>query len=274
MSIVNELQRLSQAKADLKTAIENKGITIEDTATIDTYASKIDEIEVGGGDSFYDTFWDWYQSNNNSQFGLRTDYRYAFYGAGWKEATFKPKYDIKPIMADYMFTSSLIRVDLVEVLENLGIVLDFANCANFAWAFYGSQFSRIGVVDMSKVSSANNANNVFRMNTGQSQLHTIDKLIVSSAYPIGTNSFVACSKLENITIDGSITGNFTISDAPLTVDSMKSIITHLKDYSGTSKEFSYSVKFSSACWTTLEADSTAPDGGTWNNYVQALGWNV
>lgn len=44
MSILTELQRLSKAKADLKTAIESKGVTIDDDAKLDTFASKVEEI--------------------------------------------------------------------------------------------------------------------------------------------------------------------------------------------------------------------------------------
>lgn len=47
MSIATEIQRLAQAKADIKTAIENKGVTVGD-GTIDTFASKISEITGGG----------------------------------------------------------------------------------------------------------------------------------------------------------------------------------------------------------------------------------
>lgn len=49
MSIATEIQRLQQAKADIKTAIENKGVEVGD-GTIDTYADKIGEISVGGGE--------------------------------------------------------------------------------------------------------------------------------------------------------------------------------------------------------------------------------
>lgn len=51
MSIQIEIDRLKKAKSDIKTAIINKGGTISDTATIDTYASAIDGISVGGGRS-------------------------------------------------------------------------------------------------------------------------------------------------------------------------------------------------------------------------------
>ncbi len=281
MSIVNELQRIQQAKTDLKTAIEAKGVTVADTETIDVYAPKVDDVynkgyeagkaDGGGGDSWYDTFWDACQTATNAGGGtiLRTDYRYAFCYSGWTIDNFKPKYDIKPKMAEYMFYNPSINGDLVQILEEQGVTLDFSECTMFAWAFYSGKFSRIGVVDMRKVSSATNANNVFRA----CPVTTIDKLIVSETYPIGTSSFIACAKLENITIEGLITGNFTISSSPLTVESMKNIIAHLKDYAGTDKEFTYSVKFSSDCWEALDAEgNTAPNGGTWKEYVTSLGW--
>ena len=46
MSIVTEIQRLQTAKANIKTTIESKGVTVGD-GTIDTYAEKIREMSVG-----------------------------------------------------------------------------------------------------------------------------------------------------------------------------------------------------------------------------------
>lgn len=48
MSIATEIQRLQNAKSNIKTAIENKGVEVGN-GTIDTYAEKIGEISVGGG---------------------------------------------------------------------------------------------------------------------------------------------------------------------------------------------------------------------------------
>ena len=48
MSIATEISRLQSAKAAIKTAIENKGVTVG-TVKIDEYASKIDLITTGGG---------------------------------------------------------------------------------------------------------------------------------------------------------------------------------------------------------------------------------
>ena len=51
MSIATEIARLQSAKADIKSAIEEKGVEVGD-GTIDTYAEKIGEISVGGGIDF------------------------------------------------------------------------------------------------------------------------------------------------------------------------------------------------------------------------------
>lgn len=48
MSIATEIQRLQTAKADIKSAIEEKGVTVGD-GTIDTYATLISQITGGGG---------------------------------------------------------------------------------------------------------------------------------------------------------------------------------------------------------------------------------
>ena len=57
MSIAEEILRIQTAKADIKTAIENKGVTVGD-GTIDTYAEKINEISGGDGGSYEQGFED------------------------------------------------------------------------------------------------------------------------------------------------------------------------------------------------------------------------
>lgn len=54
MSIASEITRLQQAKADIKTAIENKGVTVPSSATLDAYDGYIDDIPSGGGTSLED----------------------------------------------------------------------------------------------------------------------------------------------------------------------------------------------------------------------------
>lgn len=49
MSIASEISRLQTAKADLKTAIESKGVTVPSSTKLDGYADLVDSIETGGG---------------------------------------------------------------------------------------------------------------------------------------------------------------------------------------------------------------------------------
>lgn len=48
MSVQSEITRLATAKADIKTAIESKGVTVPDATMLDGMASLIDTIETGG----------------------------------------------------------------------------------------------------------------------------------------------------------------------------------------------------------------------------------
>lgn len=50
MSISSEITRLQNAKADIKSSIEEKGVTVPSTATLNEYSELIDSIPTGGGD--------------------------------------------------------------------------------------------------------------------------------------------------------------------------------------------------------------------------------
>ena len=52
-SIQTEITRIANAKTAIRTAINNKGSTVSDTALIDTYASAIDNLSTGGGNFAY-----------------------------------------------------------------------------------------------------------------------------------------------------------------------------------------------------------------------------
>lgn len=53
MSIATEISRLQTAKSDLKTSIENKGVTVPSSTTLDGYAALVDQISGGGGATEY-----------------------------------------------------------------------------------------------------------------------------------------------------------------------------------------------------------------------------
>lgn len=52
MSIASEITRLQTAKANLKTSIEAKGVTVSPSATLDAYPAYVDAISGGGGSNW------------------------------------------------------------------------------------------------------------------------------------------------------------------------------------------------------------------------------
>jgi hypothetical protein len=106
-------------------------------------------------------------------------------------------------------------------------------------------------------------------------LKTVKKLNLGTQVTGAKVAFGSCESLENITIEGTIKCDWNMSYSPLlTPESMKSVISCLENYAGTSSEYTNTVSFTDECWAALEADSAAPDGGTWEEYVAALGWNT
>ena len=51
MSLYSEIERIAQAKAELKDALEAKGATIDDDATIDAYVEVVDDLSGDTGKS-------------------------------------------------------------------------------------------------------------------------------------------------------------------------------------------------------------------------------
>lgn len=218
----------------------------------------------GGGDNYHDIFWDAYQVN-----GTRTNYRYAFQRDGWTDMNFVPKYNMAPTDAQYMFQNCAIT-DLKTILENCGVTLDLKKASHLYYTFAGSKITHLPVLDGSK--STNNEN-VF---AGCLNLVSIDKFIFpSTGATLGNGRmFYDCRSLVNVTFEGIITSSIDFSSSPLSVASMKSVISCLKDYSETSSAYTNTLTFTPTRWAALEADSAAPDGGTWANYVNSLGWNI
>jgi hypothetical protein len=108
------------------------------------------------------------------------------------------------------------------------------------------------------------------------ELVTIDKIIVKDGTPgLG---FAQDLALTNVTFEGVIGRNINFSASPLSVESMKSVITHLKDCSGTTSEYTYTVTFKSSAFSVLEAEgATAEYNGvacTWAELIDNKKWNL
>lgn len=226
MSIATEIQRLQQAKAYIKSAIEEKGVTVGD-GTIDTYAEKISEISVGGSGDYeqgyedgkqeeYDRFWNAVQDNGN-----RTDYTTAFYSQTWNDTTFNPKYAMKPTEAREMFRNS--HITSKEKFANI----DFSVNKNFYMTFQQGHIVELPIID------ASNGTDFYYMCQGCYTLKSIEKLILSDKATRFEGAFSGCGYLENIIIEGVIPQKIDFGSSPLLNDaSIQSIIDHLKDLTG------------------------------------------
>lgn len=238
----------------------------EKNGTEDTYKpSEMPQAirDIQSGDIHYDTFWDAFQQN-----GARTNYEKVFSNGYFNLKTFKPKHDMKPTSAQQMFSLFPDECDLREILNDCGITIDFSK-ATGNYVFQASRFTALPTI--------NCPNGIYMWFQNCSLLHTIDKLVVNkNMTAVQLNGFSGCNVLKKVIIDGEIGANIDIKSAPLlTVASVKSILTHLVNYAGTEKEFACSVIFHSDVWTRLDSlGNDSPNGNTWREYVNDLGWNA
>lgn len=231
-----------------------------------TIAENEQKVFDAGKDAEWNRFWDAFQQNGN-----RTNYRGAFYGEFAGEA-FYPKYDIRPGSngAYMMFSSNKSNIDFVERLELCKIEMDFSQITTDAnYLFSGVTVKRVGVIDLSNL-SATKYNGLFNA----AVIDTIDLLIVNE--DSDTSAWFTNCSIKNITFGGTIGKNTAFSGThTLTIDSLKSLITHLKNYKGTEYEGVYSVKLSSTLKNLLNAEgATSPSGGLWLDYIEELGWTL
>ena len=195
MSIATEIQRLQTAKENIKTAIEEKGVEVGN-GTIDTYAEKIGEISVGGGDTYYDTFWDIFQDNGN-----RRVY-FECFRRGWTDENYNPKY---PIVTDASGNTNAYDIFI-----------------------YNNNITDTKVdIDISQSKSTRS---LFMSCT---KLVTIRKIITSKNVTSYVSCFANCYALENITFEGVIGCAISFSSSSKLSDaSVQSIIDHLADLTG------------------------------------------
>lgn len=151
LSTINTLSdEIYSTKADIKTTIEAKGVTIDEAATINTYASKVDEVydagyekgkSEGGGISptnYASTIQfsndDWAESDNvvidmpNLNYIQRT----LFYNVGFnkiKTLTVKSETPITYCNGAFQGTSD------TDTLERLILYVDFSQCTYFSNVF-------------------------------------------------------------------------------------------------------------------------------------------
>lgn len=170
--------------------------------------------------------------------GKRIAYIYAFAGAAWTDTTYNPKY---PINATGNANSTFAHTNITDTK-----------------------------VDFDMSGGSGNKSSTF---LGASYLVTIRKLIVSEAISLAS-TFQNCTRLKNITIEGTIGRNTNFQWCDLTLDSLKSVIKALMNYAGTETEFSYKLTLNSASITLLDNESVTIDGTPWREYINSKCWNI
>lgn len=206
----------------------------------------------GGGDNYYDTFWDAYQD-----YGNRRSYTYAFAKQGWNNETFNPKYPIIAVGdASYMFDGcTLTDFDFVEN----GISLDTSGAASLTYAFRNCKgIYRIGEIDCS---GCKDVNRLFY----SCKMPNIDNLIVHENLTY-SNTFDYAT-IENITISGVIGKNgFKLTSSTLTKASVISIINAL---SSTTDGLSITLS-ETAVNNAFEENEGAADGSASDEWLSLI----
>lgn len=189
-------------------------------------------------------------------YGNRTDYSHFLSNSSYIIPWFKPKYDMRPTTL-YMFqfggdNEILDTIDFVDWFAENNVVFDTSNCDSFQYAFCNGL--RYGVID---TRSANDLDT--QMFFGADKLHTIEELIVKETQTFGMWTFSNCVSLKNLKITGTIGNSFTISSAPLTATSIKSVINALS---------------TTATGKTLTLNKTAVQNAFGTNYDSSTEWTT
>lgn len=231
---------------------------------LDDMASGVNDVYDAGKQAEYDVFWDAFQNKGAGYYGA-----YTFWGEFWNNKNFFPKYDIVIIGGVSATFGTCAVTNLRERINGRGLKIRLGTGAtSLNQCFSNAKTTELPVFDTSP------AKDFSYYCSGASNLVTVTDLNLTNATNT-TSIFASAKKLANITFVGTIPISISFSSSPLTVESMKNVISHLKNYKGTDKEFTYKVTFSSACITALDAEgNTSPNGNTWREYATDLGWNI
>jgi hypothetical protein len=241
-----------------------------------------DAVYEKGKKDEHNDFWDSFLSSLGS-----ADASEMFAGHGWNDNTFYPNRNINTgkTSVNGMFSRSRIT-NLEERFNSLGITLNTSRAIKAdSMFYYCNRTEVIPVIDVSGVAETSSFSQMFY---SCSKLQTIRKLIFPENMT-STNCynymFTNCSSLANIEVDGNIVQTISFASSPLTVKSLKSIITHLKDFTDTSSAGKYTVTFKRydsrigyTAFEDLEAEgATAEYNGqpcTWLELIAYKKWNL
>lgn len=234
-----------------------------------TIAENEQKVYDKGADDGKRKYWKCFTVN-----GTRTDYKYAFMNTDFSGETipsdlFRPTETSNFAFQYYQGKSLPLGLDFSGV--PIGQTLSDSTTYRL---FYYAEFLE-EVYDI-KLPNQRAYQSMFENCTS---LKKVEKLVVYSIATFG-KTFKNCNSLVDIIFDGVIGRSINFQYSPLSIASMKNIISCLANYS-TDNTGTNTVTFTDACWEALEASGKPYDDGltedatlTWKNYVISLGWNV
>ena len=220
MSIADQINRLNNAKANIKQAIENKGVTVSDSALLDEYPALIDSIPMEGGNPFYETMWNVITNNN-------TDYQYLFFNSNSTEIDVSNLDTSKVTNMSYMFSgcTSLTELDVsswdtsnvtdmnnifVNCLSLISLDLsnfDTSNVTNMRQMFQNC--SRLTELDLSNFDTSN-VTDMYYMFNGCQSLTSLDVSNLDTSKVTNMSyMFYNCESLTSLDVSNWDTSNVT-----------------------------------------------------------------
>lgn len=198
-TIAEEIQRLKQAKSSIKTSIENKGVTVSDTATLDAYPALIDSIEQTGGG-------------------------FKIAGTGVKLAY--SSFSEVPDGLDFEGATDMSRMFYMCINITTIPQIDTSSAINMTRMFEGCK--RLTTIPQIDTSSVEYMSGMFRNCSSLTSIPLID----ASSLMEGLSMFFACKSLTNLGGFAGLHAGIDLSHCPLTHDSIMNVINKAADVTG------------------------------------------
>lgn len=214
-TIADKLQKLLSTKEAIKQAIIGKGVSVSDTDTFFSYASKIQQIEAGGGTGGSE---DWEITDCSHLFRdaarldifdeiaahikKPTNFYYMF--AQNSSSTIKREIDMSQLGDTSAVTSCERMFNNCAYITKITNFGDLSSCTKTSYMFYGC--GDLVDLDLSNVNfeKVQNASNMFYNCRGLTEIDATLPAVTDISY-----MFYNCSFLEKINLKG-IFGNGTV----------------------------------------------------------------
>lgn len=194
--------------------------------------------------------------NAITSYEKREHYRRAFYSTDFTDVVFpkiiKPK-TVSETFYDYRGTNLPRPFDLSEIQLPTALGQDVGTFRLFDWSVYLKEIPDMGI----PMCKFYNETYAFCR-----KLETIEIVRVDSD-TVFYETFRECNSLKNINFEGEIGKDIDFHYSPLSPDSLKSIVKHLKSYLGTSSEYAYTLTVKTSAWEALEAAGFTDEDLEW-----------